>query len=163
MADSDSRFDPLGMIAALDRHRVSYVVVGGFARVIQGADETTRGVDIVPSTRPENLRRLDLALDDLDASPADGGDRVLMEPGEQPYALRTGLGELKVVTVPAGTGGYDDLRRAARREPLGRGVRPAVASTGDLARMLAAHEGAGPALAQLRRLAELEQQRGIDR
>jgi hypothetical protein len=29
--------------------------------------------------------------------------------------------------------------------------------------MVAAHEGAGPALAQLRRLAELEQQRGIDR
>ena len=163
MADSDSRFDPLGMIAALDRHRVSYIVIGGFARVIQGADETTRGVDIVPSTRPENLRRLGLALDELDASPADGGDRVLTELSEQPYALRTGLGELKVVTVPAGTGGYDDLRRAARREPLGRGVRPAVASTGDLARMLAAHEGAGRALAQLRRLAELERERGIDR
>ena len=163
MADSDPRFDPLGMIAALDRHRVSYIVVGGFARVIQGADETTRGVDIVPSTRPENLRRLRLALDELGARPVDGSDRVLTELSEQPYALRTGLGELKVVTVPAGTGGYDDLRRAARREPLGRGVRPAVASTGDLARMLAAHEGASPALAQLRRLAELEQQHGLDR
>ena len=163
MADPDGRFDPLGMIAALDRHRVSYIVIGGFARVIQGTDETTRGVDIVPSTRPENLRRLGLALDDLDASPADGNDRVLTDLGEQPYTLRTGLGELKVVAAPAGTGGYDDLRRAATREPLGKGVRPAVASTGDLARMLAAHEGANPALAQLRRLAELERQRGIER
>jgi hypothetical protein len=42
-------------------------------------------------------------------------------------------------------------------------VRPAVASTGDLARMLAAHEGPGPALAQLRRLSELERDRGIER
>ena len=163
MADPDPRFDPLGMVAALDRHRVTYIVIGGLARVIQGADETTRGVDIVPSTRPENLRRLGLALDDLEARPVDGSDRVPIEPGEQPYTLRTALGELKVVAEPAGTGGYDDLRRAATREPLGRGVRPAVASTGDLARMLAAHEGASPALAQLRRLAELERQRGFDR
>jgi len=163
MVERDVRFDPLGMLAALDRQRVSYIVVGGFARVIQGTDETTRGVDIVPSTRPENLRRLDLSLDDLDARPTDGNVRVLADLGEQPYALRTDLGELKVVAAPAGTGGYDDLRRAATREPLGKGVRPAVASTGDLARMLAAHGGASPGLAQLRRLAELERERGIDR
>ena len=163
MAEREVRFDPLGMLAALDRQRVSYIVVGGFARVIQGTDETTRGVDVVPSLRPENLRRLGLALDDLEARPVDGNDRVLTDLGEQPYTLRTGLGELKVVAAPAGTGGYDDLRRAATREPLGKGVRPAVASTGDLARMLAAHEGANPALAQLRRLAELERQRGIER
>ena len=163
MADPGGRFDPLGMLAALDRHRVGYIVIGGFARVIQGAEETTRGVDIVPSTRPENLRRLGLALDELGARPVDGGDRALSEPGERPYVVRTGLGELKIVTAPAGTGGYDDLRRAATREPLGRGVRPAVASTGDLARMLAAHGGASAALAQLRRLAELERGRGIDR
>ncbi len=156
-------FDPLGMLAALDRQRVSYVVVGGFARVIQGTDETTRGVDVVPSLRPENLRRLGIALDDLDASPTDGNARVLTDLGEQPYALCTSLGELKVVAAPAGTGGYDDLRRAATREPLGKGVRPSVASRGDLARMLAAHEGACPALAQLRRLAELERERGIER
>jgi len=163
MADPGGRFDPLGMLAALDRHRVGYIVIGGFARVIQGAEETTRGVDIVPSTRPENLRRLSLALDELEAEPVDGSDRVPSEPGERPTVVRTGHGELKIVTAPAGTGGYDDLRRAASREPLGRGVRPAVASTGDLARMLAAHEGASPVLAQLRRLAELERRRGIDR
>ena len=163
MADPGGKFDPLGMLAALDRHRVGYIVIGGFARVIQGAEETTRGVDIVPSTRPENLRRLGLALDELEARPVDGDDRALSERSERPYVVRTGLGELKIVTTPAGTGGYDDLRRAATREPLGRGVRPAVASTGDLARMLAAHGGAGAALVQLRRLAELERGRGIDR
>ena len=52
----------------------------------------------------------------------------------------------------------DDLRRHASREPLGRGVRPSVASVGDLARMLAAlgREQDVPHLHELRRLRELE-------
>ena len=52
--------------------------------------------------------------------------------------LETRAGELKLVPEPAGTRGYDDLRRRADREPLGRGLRPQVASTDDLARMLGA-------------------------
>ena len=52
--------------------------------------------------------------------------------------LQTDAGELKIVPEPAGTRGYDDLRRRARREPLGRGLRPSVASIDDHARMLAA-------------------------
>ncbi len=47
-------------------------------------------------------------------------------------------GELNVVSQPAGTRGYHDLRRAATREYLGRGLRPSIASTVDLARMLGA-------------------------
>jgi hypothetical protein len=60
-----------------------------------------------------------------------------------------------------GTRGYDDLRRAATREPLGRGVRPSVASIGDLARMVSAlgDEERLPELMQLRRLVELERVR----
>ena len=44
---------------------MSLVVIGGLARVIEGADEITKGVDITPSTRPENLRRLEDALGEL--------------------------------------------------------------------------------------------------
>lgn len=153
------KFDPVGLLAALDRHRVTYIVVGAFARVVQGAEEITRGVDIVPSIRPENLRRLAEALADLNArGPALDVDDLARD---SVYEFATDRGELKVVPEPAGTGGYDDLRRAATREPLGRGVRPSVASTGDLARMLGAL-GRGediPKLRSLRRLMELE--RGI--
>jgi hypothetical protein len=46
---AEPEFDPRGILATLDRHHVLYIVVGGFARVIQGADEVTLGVDIVPS------------------------------------------------------------------------------------------------------------------
>src|SRR4051794_20971852 len=78
--------------------------------------------------------------------------------------LRTDRGELKIVPRPEGTRGYDDLRRAATREPLGSGVRPSVASVGDLARMLAAlgREGDEPRLRALHRLAELERQVGLE-
>ncbi len=161
------RFDPLAILATLERHRVSYVVIGAFARVIQGAEELTEGVDIVPSTRAENLRRLDQALRDLNARTADGKEPALTDalPDDQPVLeLSTDRGELKIVPRPAGTRGYDDLRRAASREPLGRGVRPSVASVNDLARMLAAlgRETDEPKLRALHRLAELERQLGVE-
>ena len=53
-------------------------------------------------------------------------------------ALESDHGEINVVPVPDGTRGYDDLRRAVRREPIGRGLRVPVASPGDLVRMLSA-------------------------
>lgn len=155
-------FDPFAILAALERQRVIYVVIGAFARVVQGAEEMTHGIDVVPSLRGENLRRLAVALNDLGAQRVDGSPLVLDEatiPEEPVIALRSPKGELKVVPEPAGTrGGYDDLRRAATREPIGKGLRPSVASNADLARMLAAlgREGDLPKLQALRRLAQIE-------
>ena len=88
----------------------------------------------------------DIVLEGMDT------DRLLAE-------FSTSKGNLKVVPEPAGTrGGYDDLRRAATREPIGRGLRVPVASTADLARMLAAlgRESDVPKLLALRRLQALE-------
>jgi hypothetical protein len=164
------RFDPYAILTALERQRITYVLIGGFARVIQGTEELTHGLDLTPSTRAENLRRLAIAVDDLDARLTNGDrpelDRDLTR--GPVLELRTDAGELKIVPEPAGTrGGYDDLRRAATREPIGRGLRPSVASIGDLARMLAAlgREQDIPPLQQLRTLAELERSliRGIER
>jgi hypothetical protein len=78
---------------------------------------------------------------------------------------------LKLVPEPAGTRGYDDLRRRADREPLGRGLRPQITSTDDLARMLGAldRDQDVERLLRLRRLMNLERQlsrelgRGIER
>jgi hypothetical protein len=159
-------FDPYTILAALERRRVSYVAIGAFARVVQGAEEITRGIDVVPAIRAENLRRLRLALEDLEAYRVDGKPVVLDEAtirDEPPLELRSPAGELKVVPEPAGTrGGYDDLRRAATREPIGKGLRPSVASTADLARMLAAlgREADMAKLIALRRLQGLERTLG---
>ena len=120
-----------------------------------------------PSLRPENLRRLAAALAELGARRQ--GGRALSESGEElarepVTALRTEQGELKVVPQPAGTRGYDDLRRAASREPLGSGVRPAVASLPDVIRSLDAlgRPEDEERLPRLRRLAELERERGLE-
>jgi hypothetical protein len=158
------KLDPYGLLQALERHRVSYVVIGGFARIVQGTEEMTYGLDVTPSLREENLRRLALALADVDARRTNGRELSLdlATLASQPvHELETRCGELKLVPEPAGTRGYDDLRRAANREPLGRGVRPAVASIGDLARMVSAlgDEERLPQLMQLRRLVELERAR----
>ena len=165
MADPARRFDPLGLLATLDRHRVAYIVIGAFGRVVQGAEEVTRGVDIVPSPKPENLERLDAALKELEAVTPDGNAASLdASSGEDVMALSTSRGELKIVQQPEGTRGYEDLRRAATREPLGRGIRPAVASVDDLARMLAAlgRDEDQQKLRDLRRLAELELGRAVE-
>jgi len=165
VAEGQPKFDPLAALATLDRHRVSYIVVGAFARVVQGAEEVTRGLDVVPSMKPENLRRLEAALRDLGARRADGDEFAVAELNDQDVVeLETGRGEIKIVPEPAGTRGYDDLRRAASREPLGRGVRPSVASTDDLARMLAAlgQEDDRAKLRALRRLSELERGLGLE-
>lgn len=135
-------FDPRGLLAALDRNYVSYVLIGGLARVIRGTDELTDGVDVCPSLRPDNLERLGRALEELEARRADRRRLALDEQTlarEPVLRLRTAMGELQVVPEPAGTRrGYEDLRRAATREHIGEGLRPNVASVADLARMAAA-------------------------
>ncbi len=158
---TEPEFDPIGIFKALDRARVTYIVIGGLARVLQGTDELTNGVDIVPAMREENLRRLDVALGELNARRRDG-KKALAIADVDVLDLDTDLGELKIVPEPAGTRGYDDLRRAASREHLGSGVRVAIASVGDLARMTAAlgREQDEPALRMLHRIAELDRSLG---
>lgn len=141
------------------------MVIGSFARVVRGAEEVPAGLDIVPSLRAENLRRLDEALRDLEASDVDGRQIALEAStitNEPLIEARTPAGDLKIVSLPEGTRGYYDLRRAATTEHLGRGLRPSVASTGDLARMLAAlgREVDMPKLQALRHVAELERTLG---
>ena len=103
-----------------------------------------------------------LGTKDLEATRADGQAIDLDTAMDEPVArIVTTAGDVNVVLTPAGTRGYDDLRRAANREPLGQGVRPRVASIGDLARMASAYdrEGYVDQIRQLRRLTALERSR----
>jgi hypothetical protein len=153
-----TRFDPYALFDALERHRVSYVVVGALARVVHGSGEVTANLDIVPSLRDENLRRLTRAFDEVAAS-AKAADANLLKAGE-PVAVETDAGAVMLVPQPWGTRGYDDIRIRANRENLGRGVRPQIASLVDLTRMLEASRRREDVrrLRRLRRLMELERQ-----
>jgi len=164
-------FDPRGLLAALHRNYVSYVLIGGLARVIRGTDEITGGVDVCPSLRPDNLERLGKALEELEARRTDRRRLTVDEEtlGREPVVrLRTSMGELKLVAEPAGTRrGFEDLRRGATHEHIGEGLRPQVASVADLARMSAAlaHElgqERGREAEQLRAL-EIERSRELRR
>jgi hypothetical protein len=167
---ASSVFDPYELLGALQVRNVSFVVIGAFARVVHGTRELTQGIDITPSMREENLTRLEAALDDLDARRARRQPLDLRNLSEPVVELETRAGELKLVPEPAGTRGYDDLRRRAEREPLGRGLRPQIAAADDLARMLGALDREQDVeLLRLRRLMNLERQlsrelgRGIER
>lgn len=162
--DTPGRFDPLGLLAAIQKRHASFILIGALARITQGTDELTRGVDITPWMRPTTLDNLKLALADVNARRTDGQPLVL-ETGESVIELETDFGQLKIVPQPAGTRGYEDLRRAASHEHLGRGVRPQIASVGDLIRMAGAlgrdYDHDLVIVNQLRTIAELERELGI--
>jgi hypothetical protein len=133
--------------------------VGAFARVVHGSAETTRSIDISPSLRDDDLRRLTRVIDRL------AGRRPNREPvtpeqlaaGEQ-TGIATRAGELAIVPSPWGTRGYDGLRVRSTRENLGHGVRPPIASLADCVRMLDASDRPidQQRLQRVRRMMELE-------
>lgn len=159
-------FDPLRLLGSLERARVAYVVVGELAEVLQGSGGVADRTEIVPSLRADNLDRLRRAMRELEVSESALGavsDAALIETNP-PTVLQTSAGELVISPIPNGTRGWDDLRRGAERQPLGGGVRPAVAGIEDLVRMN--EVSAGPERVArgrtLRRMIELSREMGID-
>lgn len=109
------------MLEVLDRHRVAYVVIGGFAIELHEVSvPPTRDVDITPSGTRENLRRLAAALTELGARfrvPDGPPEGVEVPGGITPewleslvtLTLVTDGGPLDVSLIPDGTKGYADL------------------------------------------------------
>jgi hypothetical protein len=155
-------FDPYTLFEALEANKVHYVVVGGFARVVHGTAELTRGLDIAPALVDYNLRALERALGDLGVE----AERLAQLTPEalastESISIPTPAGTLTVVAAPWGTRGYEDLRIRGNRENLGRSLRPRIASRVDLVRMLEASPRAEDAgrLQRIRRMIELERHR----
>lgn len=59
--------DPVRIFAALQRHEVEYLTIGGVAVNAHGHVRNTRDVDVLIEWSAENMRRLAAALGDLDA------------------------------------------------------------------------------------------------
>jgi hypothetical protein len=64
---SERGFSPQEIFAALDRHGVDYVTIGGVAANAHGSRRLTLDVDIVPAPEESNYERLAAALDELGA------------------------------------------------------------------------------------------------
>jgi hypothetical protein len=134
-------FEPGQMLRSLEAHHVRYVVIGAIAAIAAGAPILTTDLDVTPERSQENLERLALALRDLDArlrTESDPGgisfpiEAAMLETADS-WTLITNAGNLDLVFSPAGTRGYDDFRRSARRERIA-GVRVPVAALADVIR-----------------------------
>jgi hypothetical protein len=129
-------------VAVLHKHRVRFVVVGGFAVELWNvAVQPTVDVDITPERTKENLVRLATALNELGAKLRYGEETVAIPGGftgqniEDMLVLNlsTAAGPLDLTLMPAGTDGYVDLARNASEISYQDVVVP-TASLADVAR-----------------------------
>ena len=139
---SEPLFDPKPILAVLQKHEVEFVVVGVIAAIAQGSPVSTRDLDVTPSQAPDNYRRLASALVDLqaklrlpDGTGLDFPVEASLLAGNTAWTLLTRFGVLDLVFVPAGTQGFDDLRRQAVELELGLPQPVLVASLIDVIRM----------------------------
>lgn len=110
-------FDPVGLLDVLRRHKVRYVVIGGFAATAYGSHLPTTDVDITPERSRENLERLSDALTELDARVrTDGVPDGLAFPHDgrslrnvRVLNLTTTHGDLDLVMEPAGGSNFEEL------------------------------------------------------
>ena len=141
MLTVNAEFRPEGILEVLERHQVSYVLIGGFAATIHGSPYVTTDVDITPAETPENLAHLSAALKELGARIRVAGepegfafnhDAESLARGRV-WNLSTVFGDLDISFVPSGTQGYDDLRRDATDLEI-LGVHVPIASLADIVR-----------------------------
>jgi hypothetical protein len=134
--------DAVRIIETLNRHKVAYVVVGGFAMELWDvAVQPTVDIDITPEMSKSNLRRLANAINELDAGIRYGADVVRIPGGftseniadMRVLNLATVAGPLDLTILPAGTDGYTELVTKATGIEY-RGVLVPTASLLDVAR-----------------------------
>lgn len=124
MSDRPQPLEFFQALRVLREHDVEFVVIGGFAVILHGAERYTKDVDIVPEPSRENLARLWDALVELDAAPAELPD---FRPEEMPVAfsldglvdgggnwvLHTRHGRVDVMQWVSGVESYQVLRAGA--------------------------------------------------
>lgn len=138
----DTSFQPAEILAALERHRVRYVIIGGLAATLHGSPVMTTDADICPARDRDNLERLADALNELRARIRTPGvpeglrfacDATFLARIEAVLNLTTKFGDLDLSIVPSGTGGFEDLcQQAVTISLMGRPV--TVASLEDVIR-----------------------------
>jgi predicted nucleotidyltransferase len=136
-------FEPQRILGLLTTRGVDFVLIGGYAAVLHGSPRVTRDLDICYATDTENLRAMAKVLDELNARPSGRDEEVPFVADERTLAkvelltLDTDAGRLDLLTAPAGSRGYNQLRANAARYEIG-GFLVKVAEIEDLLAMKAA-------------------------
>jgi hypothetical protein len=157
-------FDGGALFDALAKHRVRYVVIGGFAVIAHGVLRTTADLDICPDPEPENLKRLAAMLGELDARQVGAdefaGGELAYDPtrpehlqGGGNFRVTTRLGALDVMQWVPGIDDEQAFERLARDAMVAefRGAEVRVASL-DAVRAMKRAAGREQDLEDLRRL-----------
>lgn len=66
--------DPIPLLRFLEERGIEHIVIGGFAVNAYGFIRASKDLDIVPNPSQDNLAKLAVALRDLNARNAEGGD-----------------------------------------------------------------------------------------
>jgi predicted nucleotidyltransferase len=128
------------ILRRLTARGVDFVVIGGIAAVLHGSAHNTFDLDICFASDAGNLNALGDVLQELDARLKGLDDDVPFVPDAdtlrriEVLMMVTDLGELDVLARPAGSTGYEALRRNANRFDLN-GFSVLVASIDDLIAM----------------------------
>ncbi|HVM54052.1 MAG TPA: hypothetical protein VM262_12715 [Acidimicrobiales bacterium] len=130
------------VLAALDRHGVRFIVVGGQAARLWGSPSLTQDFDAAYARDHANLERLAAALQELGARLRVANvdedlpfllDAETLERGFN-FTFRTTAGDVDMLGLPAGVDGYDELApNAVVMRIAGRDVH--VCALDDLIRM----------------------------
>lgn len=133
-------FDPIRAFQTLVRHRVRFVVIGGFAGRLWGSTTMTNDLDICYAKDGKNLRALAEALRELEASLRGAPDGLPFRPNAETLArgdhftFTTNAGNLDCLATPAGSRGFSELIAGATRMKLD-AVEVPVAALDDLIRL----------------------------
>lgn len=115
-----TEFDLRSLLETLQQHDVSFVVIGGVAVGAHGFIRGTEDLDVVPDPDPDNLKRLTVALEALEATlPTVGGRRF--DPSSDAGVIQRGgnvtantrFGALDVVQLAQGVPSYSQLSEDA--------------------------------------------------
>jgi hypothetical protein len=119
------------ILIELRRHQVDFIVVGGIAAGLEGVPGNTIDLDVVHSRVPDNIARLLVALDSLEATYRTRPELALKpdashraSPGHQ--LLMTRFGPLDVLGMIGRSRSYDDLLPHAHEVEVGEELRVRV-------------------------------------
>lgn len=116
------------LLERLGRHRVGFVIIGGYAAMAHGASIVTQDIDICCNFGVSNLMRLTDALADLHPVHRMTPQKLPLQLTRDTAAafknlyLQTDLGQLDCLSEVAGVGPYAEVRRRsiAASTPWGR-------------------------------------------
>jgi len=152
-ASAPTRADVLGVLGALDRAAVAYVLIGELAEVLHGSPLLPTGGTVRIVARAGQRESLTAVIAASGGRPTASSAASSID-APAGFALEVYGVELVIAPAPAGTQGYEDLRRDAMAVRLDDDLTIMVASLVDLIRIAEASDDRAR-LPALRRTLEL--------